>query len=161
MDKSHVRELVVKSREEAESVLEALRVLINRFGMASVSDLYDLVGLKTEFADTRLGWRNLEGATIGQVDNGYVLDLPSTVVYEVKRFMPNSKHEILAGDLTPGMVIPFGYPPLALYLSAVTLTGDRVVIVGSLNPDNFAELRFQITMSVHRDVNLTRYETIG
>lgn len=69
-------EIVLETRQEAEDVLDRLYEIIDRFGAASVSDLYDLVGVQSNHADQKWGWEELRGATASHVRGGYLLDLP-------------------------------------------------------------------------------------
>lgn len=69
-------EIVLETRQEAEDVLDRLFEIIDRFGAASVSDLYDLVGVQSNHADQKWGWEELRGATASRVRGGYLLDLP-------------------------------------------------------------------------------------
>jgi hypothetical protein len=61
---------------EAEEVIKRLDQLVDRYGSASVSDLYDLVGVSSEFTDGKWGWVDLRGADINRIRQGYLLDLP-------------------------------------------------------------------------------------
>lgn len=71
-------EIVIPDRGEAEEVIDRLVDLIDRFGIATVSDLFDLVGVSTDHADERWGWYNLASARAVRVRDGYLLDLPRT-----------------------------------------------------------------------------------
>lgn len=71
-------DVILKSRGEAEDVIDGLRTLIDQYGMASVSDLYDMLGLTGDFTDAKWGWTDLRNAAIRPVRGGYLLDLPST-----------------------------------------------------------------------------------
>ena len=76
---SHVfDEVLLESRGEAEEVLERLTDLIKDYDHATVSDMYDLVGITGSFTDDRWGWTNLRGAGVRRVRDGYILDLPKT-----------------------------------------------------------------------------------
>lgn len=72
-------EYVLKTRPEGEDVIDALRTLIEQYGMASVMDLYDLLGQTGDFPDAKWGWTDLRSASVRPVRGGYVLDLPNTV----------------------------------------------------------------------------------
>lgn len=72
-------EYVLQTRGEAEDVLDGLRELIDRFGVASVMDMYDLLGITPEFTDNNWGWENLDHAGVRAVRGGYILNLPPTV----------------------------------------------------------------------------------
>lgn len=69
-------EVVLETRTEAVDVIEGLIELVGRFGTASVSDLYDLVGVTGSFADRQWGWTDLITADVRQVSGGFLLDLP-------------------------------------------------------------------------------------
>lgn len=69
-------DIVFESRSEAEEVLDALTDIVNEYESASIADLYDLVGVTTDFTDNKFGWYALGGASIRRVRDGYILDLP-------------------------------------------------------------------------------------
>lgn len=71
--------LVFESRGDAEQVLDSLDELIETYGVVSVADLYDLVGLKSSFNDTRLGWTNFDSAVVVRGRYGYLLKLPKAI----------------------------------------------------------------------------------
>lgn len=68
--------IVLATRIEAEQVIERLFDLVERYGNATVSDLYDLVGATADFPDEKYGWTDIRGAGATRVRNGYLLDLP-------------------------------------------------------------------------------------
>jgi hypothetical protein len=69
-------DVVLDTRAEAIDVVEALIRRVDRYGSASVSDLYDLVGVTGSFQDQRWGWTDLRTADVRQVRGGFLLDLP-------------------------------------------------------------------------------------
>ena len=69
-------EIVLETRAEASEVLDRLYELVDRFGSASVADLYDLVGVQSSHTDQKWGWEELRGTGIGRVRGGYLLELP-------------------------------------------------------------------------------------
>ena len=71
-------EVVISSRGEAEDVLDHLRRLIAQYDIATVSDLYEMVGIKGSFTDDKYGWNDLSNAGVRNVRGGYLLDLPRT-----------------------------------------------------------------------------------
>lgn len=75
-------EIILETRGEAEEVLSHLVDLTIDYGMASVADLYDLVGIESNFTDNRYGWTNLESASVSRVHGGYLINLPRTQVIE-------------------------------------------------------------------------------
>ena len=73
-------EIILDSREEANAVLNQLLECIDTYDVASVSDMYDMVGVTSDFTDNKWGWRNLREAKITRVRDGYLLDLPKPEV---------------------------------------------------------------------------------
>lgn len=69
-------EIIIPTRVEAEEVVDRLFDLVARFDLATVSDLYDLVGITSNYADENWGWTDLRGAGVSRVKGGYLLDLP-------------------------------------------------------------------------------------
>jgi hypothetical protein len=69
-------DVVLDSRTEAIEVVDALVARVERYGGASVADLYDLVGVTGSYADQRWGWTDLRDADIRQTRGGFLLDLP-------------------------------------------------------------------------------------
>lgn len=70
------KDLVVATRVEAETVLEELDQMIHKYGTASVSNLYNLVGITGDYTDNKWGWNDSRGFDITRVREGYLLDLP-------------------------------------------------------------------------------------
>lgn len=71
--------IILESRGEAEEVLDRLCELIDTYKVASVADLYDLVGVDFEYTDNKYGWMNLRNAEVVRVRDGYTLKLPKAV----------------------------------------------------------------------------------
>lgn len=69
-------DIVLESRGEAEEVLMRLSELIDTYQIASVADLYDLVGIAGNYTDNRYGWTNLSSAEVKRVRDGWMLALP-------------------------------------------------------------------------------------
>lgn len=69
-------EIILATRVEAEEVIDRLFDLVSRYEQASVSDLYDLVGVTATYQDNKWGWNDIRGAGVTRVRNGYLLDLP-------------------------------------------------------------------------------------
>lgn len=72
-------EIILTERGEAEEVLDQLMNLIDDYGHAKVSDLYELVGITKNYTDDKWGWEDLRGASTSRVRQGYLLDLPPTI----------------------------------------------------------------------------------
>lgn len=72
-------DIVLESRGEAEEVLDKLEELIETFKIASVADLYDLVGVSCDYTANNYGWTNLRSASVVRVRDGYLLKLPKAM----------------------------------------------------------------------------------
>ena len=72
-------EIILATRVEAEQVIDRLFDLVARYEQATVSDLYELVGVSGNFTDEKWGWTDVRGAGVTRIRNGYLLDLPRPV----------------------------------------------------------------------------------
>jgi hypothetical protein len=72
-------EIILATRIEAEEVIDRLFDLVARYEQATVSDLYELVGVSGNFTDEKWGWTDVRGAGVTRIRNGYLLDLPRPV----------------------------------------------------------------------------------
>lgn len=73
------REIILETRAEAQDVLDGLDERIDQYGTVTVADLYDLVGISSDFTDNKWGWRTLQNSGISRMRNGFRVDLPRTV----------------------------------------------------------------------------------
>lgn len=71
-----VKDVLLESRGEAEEVLGNMIDAIKDYGMVSVADLYDMVGIPGAFTDNAWGWFDLGNASVRRVREGYLLVLP-------------------------------------------------------------------------------------
>lgn len=69
-------DIILETRGEAEDVLDRMDELIETYGMVSVADLYDLVGISGEYTDNKYGWTSLRNAEPVRMNGGYLLKLP-------------------------------------------------------------------------------------
>lgn len=72
-------DIVLYSRGEAEEVLARMDELIDQYGIVSVADLYDLVGVTGNYTDNKYGWTNIRNAEPIRVRDGYMLRLPKAL----------------------------------------------------------------------------------
>lgn len=70
-------------REDAEEVLDRLADLLDQYNMVTVQDLYDLVGITSNYTDQKWGWYNLNTARVVRCRDGYALRLPRTEEMEL------------------------------------------------------------------------------
>lgn len=77
-------DVIVNSRGDAENILDNMDDLIDKYGTASVGDLYDLAGLDTEYTDYKYGWTNVRNAEIVRVRGGseYAIKMPRTMALD-------------------------------------------------------------------------------
>lgn len=69
--------IICNSRGAAEAVLCAMDDIINRYGVVSVGDLYDLAGISTtNYTVNKYGWTNIRSAHVVRTRDGYLLKLP-------------------------------------------------------------------------------------
>ena len=72
-------DVILGTRGEAEDVLAHMDDLIELYGVVSVADLYDLVGVTCDYTDNKYGWTNLATAVPVRTNGGYVLKLPKAL----------------------------------------------------------------------------------
>ena len=75
-------DIILDTRREAEEVLDRMDDLIDSYGMVSVADLYDLVGIQGKYTDNKYGWTNLRSADVQRVRDGYLLKLPKALPFD-------------------------------------------------------------------------------
>ena len=75
-------DIILDTRREAEEVLDRMDDLIDNYGMVSVADLYDLVGVTGNYTDNKYGWTNLRSADVQRVRDGYLLKLPKALPFD-------------------------------------------------------------------------------
>lgn len=75
-------DISLETRGEAEEVLSHLVDLTIDYDQATVADLYDLVGITGNFTDNKYGWTDLRSASVSRTRDGYVLNLPKTVLLD-------------------------------------------------------------------------------
>lgn len=76
------QDIIFESRGEAEEVLTNLLDFIADYGVATVADLYDLVGITGPFTDNRYGWTDLRTASVVRTRDGYVINLPKAIAID-------------------------------------------------------------------------------
>lgn len=73
-------EIILDSRADAQSVIEQLFSLVEDYEVATVADLYEMVGQSANYTDAKWGWVDMRGATVSRVRGGWLLDLPKPEV---------------------------------------------------------------------------------
>lgn len=75
-------DIILDTRREAEDVLNRMDDLIDAYGMVSVADLYDLVGVTGNYTDNKYGWTNLRNAEVRRTRDGYLIKLPKALPFD-------------------------------------------------------------------------------
>jgi hypothetical protein len=68
--------VVLETIRDAEEVIENLRNIYDEYGLVTVSDLYDLVDISSEWTDEKWGWNDIRDFSKRRVPGGYMLELP-------------------------------------------------------------------------------------
>ena len=69
-------DIVYSSHEDAESVLNAMSDILDRYRIVKVADLFDLSGITPNPTDYNYGWTDIRSASISQVSEGFIVNLP-------------------------------------------------------------------------------------
>lgn len=69
-------DIILEHRGEAESILERMDELVSMYGMASVADMYDLVGITAPYTANNYGWTDIRNAKVVRIRDGYVIKMP-------------------------------------------------------------------------------------
>ena len=73
-------DIIVNSRADAEAVIEQMDGIIDTYGMVSVADLYDLVGMTSNYTDNNYGWTNIRNAEpVRMRDGGWMIKMPKAI----------------------------------------------------------------------------------
>ena len=72
-------EIVFESRGEAEAVRNEMMNTIDRYGLVTVSDLYDMSNLEKPYTGNRFGWTNIRNSEVVRVRDGYIIKLPKAM----------------------------------------------------------------------------------
>lgn len=70
---------VLGTRLEAESVLDTLYGLLNKYDVVTVASFYEALGEPVNTTDYSFGWTSFHGVDIRRVSNGFYIDLPKPV----------------------------------------------------------------------------------
>lgn len=72
-------DVVLDNRGEAEEVLLRMDELVATYGIVSVADFYDLVGVTCNYTDNKYGWTDVRNASVVRVHDGYRIRLPKAL----------------------------------------------------------------------------------
>lgn len=72
--------IIFDNRGDAEAVLEAMDDMIDKYGVVSVGDLYDLACISTSnYTVNKYGWTNIRAAEVVRCRDGYMLKMPKVI----------------------------------------------------------------------------------
>lgn len=72
--------IIFQNRGDAELVLSYMEDIIDKYGMVSVLDMYDLADCTTtNYAAQKYGWTDLHTASVQRIPEGYIIKLPRAV----------------------------------------------------------------------------------
>lgn len=79
--KRDVEGIIFDNRGEAETVLSNIVDLMIDYGLVTIADFYDLVGIKTSFSNNDWGWidSSLANINVSRVPYGYKINLPAPI----------------------------------------------------------------------------------
>lgn len=72
-------DVTLDNRGEAEEVLSRMDELIATYGLVSVADFYDLVGVTGNYTDNKYGWTDIRNASVVRIRDGYTIKLPKAL----------------------------------------------------------------------------------
>jgi len=74
-----VNDVEFADRGDAEEVLYALRDSIERYGLVSIGDFYDMISQKHTHTDLKYGWRDLRDAEVVRMRGAFQIKFPKIV----------------------------------------------------------------------------------
>lgn len=74
-DKIDCRNIILRSRRDAEDVIDEMRKRIHDEGSISVAELFDLIDLPSEYTDNNWGWDREKDIGIKRVSSGFLIDV--------------------------------------------------------------------------------------
>lgn len=72
-------EIRFEYRGDAEAVLDQMIDMIDRYGIATVADMYDMADMTAPYTSNRYGWTSLRTADVARVSDGYIIRLPKAM----------------------------------------------------------------------------------
>ena len=70
-------------RSDAEAVRNEMLDCIERYGMVSVADMYDMAGQTAPYTSSKFGWTSIRTSEVKRVRGGkYIIDLPRAIAFD-------------------------------------------------------------------------------
>lgn len=71
--------IMFNSKTDAEYTLDQMKILEKHYGLVSMADLYDLVGLDVPYGANKYGWTSVKKGEVIQCKDGYFIKLPTPI----------------------------------------------------------------------------------
>ena len=75
-------DIVFSTRGDAESALDQMQFILDKYRIVRVADLYDMCDLTAPYTSNNYGWTSLARAQVRQVRGGYIIELPRASVID-------------------------------------------------------------------------------
>lgn len=72
-------DIIIESRGEAEDALTRMDELVATYGMVTVADMCDLLGVTCRYTDNKYGWTDIRNAHVVRTRDGYMIKLPKAM----------------------------------------------------------------------------------
>lgn len=72
-------DLIYPTRGEAEAVLEQMCEVIDRYGIVTIADMYDMADLTPPYTGNKYGWSRLGTAEVVRYRDAYIIKLPKAM----------------------------------------------------------------------------------
>lgn len=72
-------DIILENRGEAELVIDRMREYIDSYGIVTVAELYEFIGVTKDYTTRNYGWTNLDSARVNRIRDGYLLVLPQAM----------------------------------------------------------------------------------
>lgn len=69
-------DIIVPTRAQADGVITRMFEILEKYNAVTVANLYSMVGISSDYMDSKWGWTNLDSADVKRVREGVLLVLP-------------------------------------------------------------------------------------
>lgn len=72
-------DIILANRADAQDVLDRMDEIVEMYGVVTVADLKDLVGISGNYTDNKYGWMSTASMDVVRVREGYMIKVPRAV----------------------------------------------------------------------------------
>lgn len=72
-------DIILANRADAQDVLDRMDEIVETYGVVTVADLKDLVGITGNYTDNKYGWMSTAAMDVVRVREGYMIKVPRAV----------------------------------------------------------------------------------